>query len=65
VIPTPKEVLQAQLNAWTKVIENISKDNPFFAKVIESQKAWVKRTVAYENLNAVSSEMAYNFFFKA
>jgi TRAP-type mannitol/chloroaromatic compound transport system substrate-binding protein len=65
VIPTPKEVLQAQLNAWTKVIENISKDNAFFAKVIESQKAWVKRTVSYENLNAVSSEMAYNYFFKA
>lgn len=62
VIPTPKPVLEAQLAAWTKVIDNLSKD-AFFAKVIESQKAWVKRTVAYERLNAVSSDLAYNHFF--
>ena len=31
--------------AWDKVIDAQTKD-PFFKKVIDSQKAWVKRTVA-------------------
>ena len=34
---------KAQLDAWNKVIEEFSKD-PFFKKVIDSQKAWVQRT---------------------
>ena len=42
---TPDAVLQAQLAAWDKVIATLSAD-PFFAKVIESQKAWAKRVVA-------------------
>jgi TRAP-type mannitol/chloroaromatic compound transport system substrate-binding protein len=61
---TPDSVLQVQLDAWDKVIEEFSKD-PFFKKVIDSQKAWVQRTYAYERLNEPSREMAYDHFFKA
>lgn len=59
---TPKAILDAQLKAWGKVIEDHSKD-AFFAKVIASQKAWVKRLVAFELLNTPNTELAYNHFF--
>lgn len=62
---TPESVLQAQLAAWDKLIEVRSGEDPFFAKVLDSQKAWVKRVVGfYRNYN-VSSQMAYDHFFKA
>jgi TRAP-type mannitol/chloroaromatic compound transport system substrate-binding protein len=60
---TPDSVLQVQLDAWNKVIDEFSQD-PFFKKVIDSQKAWVKRTYAYERLNEPSRDMAYDHFFK-
>ena len=41
---TPDAVLQAQLAAWDKVIAAQSQE-PFFAKVVEIQKAWAKRVV--------------------
>jgi TRAP-type mannitol/chloroaromatic compound transport system substrate-binding protein len=65
VLKTPDAVLDAQLKAWDKVIENQSKE-PFFAKVIESQKAWVKRTQAYlqvNNLDSAALQRAYKHFF--
>lgn len=39
-------VLNAQLAAWEKVIAQYAKE-PFFAKVLASQKAWVKRVEPY------------------
>lgn len=62
VIPTPESVLDAQLKAWNTVIDNLGKD-PFFKKVVDSQKAWAKRTLAYEHVNAVSGPKAYKHFF--
>jgi TRAP-type mannitol/chloroaromatic compound transport system substrate-binding protein len=65
VVKTPESVLNAQLAAWDKVIAAQSQD-PFFSKVIESQKAWVKRTGAYlqaNNLNSAALEAAYKHFF--
>ncbi len=40
---TPDAVLQAQLAAWDKVIA--ANQDPFFQKVIESQKSFAKRVV--------------------
>jgi TRAP-type mannitol/chloroaromatic compound transport system substrate-binding protein len=59
---TPDSVLQAQLDAWDKVIANLSQE-PFFAKVIDSQKQWNERVIAFFLENEVSQEMAYNHFF--
>ncbi len=59
---TPDAVLQAQLGAWDKVIGALSAD-PFFAKVIESQKAWAKRVVALQFDMEVDQKMAYDHFF--
>jgi TRAP-type mannitol/chloroaromatic compound transport system substrate-binding protein len=61
---TPDSVLQAQLAAWDKVIEAQSAE-PFFAKVVESQKAWAKRVVGTQFDMEVDQRMAYDHFFKA
>lgn len=62
-IRTPKEILEAQLNAWDAVIAKRSAENPFFVKVFESQKAWVKRVGPWRYAIEPSQEMAYNHFF--
>lgn len=54
VVKTPPALLNAQLDAWTKVIADQSKE-PFFGKVIASQKAWVKKTYPYLSTNNLDS----------
>jgi TRAP-type mannitol/chloroaromatic compound transport system substrate-binding protein len=61
---TPDSVLQAQLAAWDKVIAAQSAE-PFFAKVVESQKAWAKRVVSLQFDMEVDQKMAFDHFFKA
>jgi TRAP-type mannitol/chloroaromatic compound transport system substrate-binding protein len=61
---TPDAVLQAQLAAWDKVIAAQSQE-PFFAKVVESQKAWTKRVLAAQFDLEVDQKTAYDHFFKA
>jgi TRAP-type mannitol/chloroaromatic compound transport system substrate-binding protein len=62
VIKTPKVVLEAQLAAWDKVIESASAD-PFFKKVIDSQKAWAQRVVGLQFEIEVDQQLAYEHFF--
>jgi TRAP-type mannitol/chloroaromatic compound transport system substrate-binding protein len=64
VTKTPDSVLQAQLAAWDKVLAAQSAE-PFFAKVVESQKAWVKRVVGTQFELEVEQNMAFDHFFKA
>jgi len=62
VIRTPESVFDAQLAAWDKLTANLSKD-AFFGKVVESQKAWAKRVVYYELLNAADFKRGYEHIF--
>lgn len=62
VYETPKAILEAQLAAWDKVIARLSQD-PFFAKVVNSQKAWAKRIVTFRNQWDSPREMAAKHFF--
>lgn len=62
VIRTPKDVFEAQIKAWDGIIETLGKD-PYMKKVMESQKAWVKRVVYYETLNAADYVTAYEHHF--
>ena len=62
---TSPEVLQEQLMAWDRVIAELSQET-FFAKVIASQKAWVKRTSAFlqtNNLDSNALSVAYRHYF--
>jgi TRAP-type mannitol/chloroaromatic compound transport system substrate-binding protein len=60
--PTPDSVLEAQLAAWDKVIENASKD-PFFAKVIESQRAFASQKVGWFLEYTTPKQAAFDHFF--
>jgi len=63
VYRTPDSVMAEQLKAWDIVIDRISKEDPFFAKVVESQKAWAKRHGAYALNNAPDYRGAYEHYF--
>jgi TRAP-type mannitol/chloroaromatic compound transport system substrate-binding protein len=59
---TPEAILKSQLEAWDRVIADLSKE-PFFAKVIESQKRWSEKVVRFQIENEVDQVMAHNHFF--
>ena len=60
---TPDSVMAAQLEAWDVVIDRISAEDPFFAKVVDSQKAYAKNVMNYLNLNQPDYKLAYNHYF--
>jgi TRAP-type mannitol/chloroaromatic compound transport system substrate-binding protein len=62
VLRTPKDVFDAQIKAWDGLIEVLGKD-PFMKKVMDSQKAWVKRVVYYGLFNATDYRGAYEHHF--
>jgi TRAP-type mannitol/chloroaromatic compound transport system substrate-binding protein len=62
VLRTPKSVFDAQIKAWDGLIEVLGKD-PFMKKVMDSQKAWVKRVVYYGMLNSADYRVAYEHHF--
>jgi TRAP-type mannitol/chloroaromatic compound transport system substrate-binding protein len=62
VYRTASTILDAQLAAWDELLGPLTQD-PFFAKVVESQKAWTKRVVFYELYNAADQRLAYEHFF--
>ena len=63
VYRTPDSVMQDQLKAWDVVVKRISAEDPFFAKVIESQKAWAQRHGAYALNNNPDYRGAYEHYF--
>ncbi len=60
---TPEPILEAQLMAWNKVVEKRAGENPLFAKVIESQRAWASRVVYWHNEVSPSQTLAYKHYF--
>ncbi|RPH64855.1 MAG: TRAP transporter substrate-binding protein [Myxococcaceae bacterium] len=60
---TPKEILQAQLAAWDRVVAGKSAENPFFAKVVDSQRKWAQRVVAWYQDITVPGDLAYQHYF--
>jgi TRAP-type mannitol/chloroaromatic compound transport system substrate-binding protein len=63
VYRTPDSVMSEQLKAWDIVIDRISGEDEFFAKVVDSQKAYAKRVMNYLNLNQPDYTLAYNHYF--
>ena len=60
---TPDAILKAQLDAWDKVVEKKSAENPFFKKVMESQRAFAARAGQWQNDYMVDFKIAYNRYF--
>jgi TRAP-type mannitol/chloroaromatic compound transport system substrate-binding protein len=62
---TPDAILKKQLELWDGIIEKKGKENPMFAKVLDSQKKFAQRAVSWQNDTLVDFKMAYNHFFGA
>jgi TRAP-type mannitol/chloroaromatic compound transport system substrate-binding protein len=62
VLRTPQSVFDAQIKAWDGLIATLGQD-PFMKKVMDSQKAWVRRVVYYNTLNATDYKGAFNHHF--
>ena len=60
---TPNDILQAQLKAWSAVAARKAQENPFFAKVLESQKSFAQRAVGWSLDTIVDPRMAYSHWF--
>jgi TRAP-type mannitol/chloroaromatic compound transport system substrate-binding protein len=59
---TSKEILDAELKAWDELIVELEKD-AFMKKCMDSQRAWVERTVFYELMNSPDYALAYEHYF--
>jgi TRAP-type mannitol/chloroaromatic compound transport system substrate-binding protein len=63
VYRTPDSIMADQLKAWDVVIDRISSEDPFFAKVVKSQKDYAKKVMNYLHLNAPDYGLAYKHYF--
>ncbi|TIM38538.1 TRAP transporter substrate-binding protein [Mesorhizobium sp.] len=59
---TSKEILDAQLQAWDKIIPTLEAD-AFMKRVLDSQRQWVERVVYYELMNSADLTLAYEHYF--
>ena len=63
VYRTPDGVMADQLKAWDVITDKFSKKDPFFAKVVKSQKIYAKKVMAYLLLNQPDYGLAYRHHF--
>jgi TRAP-type mannitol/chloroaromatic compound transport system substrate-binding protein len=64
VIRTPKSIMAEQLKAWDVITPKLMKEDPFFAKVVESQRAFAKRCAYYVLFNEADYRLGYEHIFK-
>jgi TRAP-type mannitol/chloroaromatic compound transport system substrate-binding protein len=64
VVRTPKSVFQDQLKAWDVLTKKLSDEDPFFAKVVDSQRQWAKKVAYYWFVNDAEYKMGYEHVFK-
>jgi len=63
VYRTPDGVMADQLKAWDVITDKFSKKDPFFKEVVDSQKVYAKKVMAYLLLNSPDYTMAYKHHF--
>jgi len=63
VYRTPDSVMAEQLKAWDVVVDRISAKDPYFAKVVASQKVYAKKVMNYLLLNQPDYGLAYKHYF--
>jgi TRAP-type mannitol/chloroaromatic compound transport system substrate-binding protein len=64
VLRTPKSVFVEQLKAWDVLTKRLSDADPFFKRVVESQRAWAKPVCHYWFLNDAPFKLGYEHVFK-
>lgn len=62
VYRTDQSIMEAQLKSWDTVLADLEKD-PFFAKIVASQKEWSHRVAFYDLMNAADYKLAFKHYF--
>ncbi len=63
VYRTPQSIMTRQLAAWDVMIAKIEGEDPFFAKVLKSQKEFAHRSAFYILLNQCDYKLAFDHYF--
>ena len=63
VYRTAQSIMSAQLVSWDKVLKKLMAADPFFAKIVDSQKSWSERVAFYDIVNAADYKLAYEHYF--
>ncbi len=63
VFTTPKSLLNAQLDAWDKLVEKNSAQNPIFKRLVESQKEFARRVVPWKLRVYVDNTIPFGRYF--
>lgn len=64
VLRTPQSIFEKQLEAWDVITKRLSDEDPFFAKVVKSQRDWAERVAYYMFLNEADYKLGYEHVFK-
>jgi TRAP-type mannitol/chloroaromatic compound transport system substrate-binding protein len=64
VLRTPKSIMVEQLKAWDVLTKRLSDEDPFFAKVVASQREFAKRCAYYVWMNEADYRLGYEHVFK-
>ncbi|TNF90560.1 MAG: TRAP transporter substrate-binding protein, partial [Gammaproteobacteria bacterium] len=62
VYRTDQSIMDAQLKSWDQVLDKLTKD-PFFDKVVKSQKEWSHRVAFYDLTNSADYKLAFKHYF--
>ena len=60
---TPDSVLRTQLKVFDDVVAKKSAENPLFKKIVDSQRAFAKRSVKWDLDTTTGRRMAYDHYF--
>ena len=60
---TPDSVLQKQLELYDQIVAKKSVEDPLFKEIVESQMAFAKRAVQWEQDTVVNRRMAFTHYF--
>jgi TRAP-type mannitol/chloroaromatic compound transport system substrate-binding protein len=60
---TPDAILLKQLEIFDQIATKKSAENPLFKEILESQREFAKRAVAWDMDTNVGRRMAYNYYF--
>jgi len=60
---TPDSVLKKQLEVYDEVVRKKAGENPLFKEIVESQLAFAKRAMQWEQDTVVSRKMAFDHYF--
>jgi TRAP-type mannitol/chloroaromatic compound transport system substrate-binding protein len=63
VYKTPDSVLKRQLEIFDEVAKKKAGENPLFKEIVQSQLAFAKRAVQWEQDTVVNRKMAYDHYF--